>query len=148
MLDLLELYTHHRSSTSVGPDFPLDLFLNIRIPLNQEADSKKLPRFAYWKKRKAESNGVQANGNSSKKHKNNRDGRPAADVAGAGSSEPRALVNPLAPTAAHDAATTKSNERSRDSTIRFMLDSQQAQDERSAVEKYFKVEMEQYEVEE
>src|SRR5882757_9977047 len=37
LLDLLELYTHHRTSTVVGPELPVDTFLEVRIPLNLEA---------------------------------------------------------------------------------------------------------------
>ncbi|EEQ32541.1 RNA polymerase II C-terminal domain kinase beta subunit [Microsporum canis] len=144
ILDLLELYTHNRASTSVGPDFSLDLFLNIRIPLNEEADANNIPRFAYWKKRKAESNGV-SNGTSSKKSKNShhrhKDNHDTSTVHVA------PPVNPMMPTAAHDSV-AKANERSRDTAIRFMLNPEQAQSERETVAEYFKVEMEEYEVEE
>ncbi|EFE36657.1 uncharacterized protein ARB_04182 [Trichophyton benhamiae CBS 112371] len=142
ILDLLELYTHNRSSTSVGPDFSLDVFLNIRIPLNEEADSYKIPRFAYWKKRKAESNGI-SNGTSSKKSKNShhRHGKDRPET------PPAPPINPMMPTAAHDSV-AKAHERSRDTAIRFMLDPEQAQAERETVSAYFKVEMEEYEVEE
>ncbi|KAK2735708.1 RNA polymerase II C-terminal domain kinase beta subunit [Myotisia sp. PD_48] len=142
ILDLLELYTHHRSSTSVGPDFSLDLFLNIRIPLNQEADAENISRFAYWKKRKAEANGVQANG-SSKKHKNNH----RHNNERRGSKEMAPAVNPMTPTVAHDTG-AKISERGRESTVRFILHPEQAQAERSTVAEYFRVEMENYEVEE
>ncbi|KAK7897207.1 RNA polymerase II C-terminal domain kinase beta subunit [Exophiala xenobiotica] len=48
MLDLLELYTHHRTSTAVGPDFPVDTFLTVRIPLNVESEEKKIARYTEW----------------------------------------------------------------------------------------------------
>ncbi|KAL2433563.1 hypothetical protein ABEF95_005982 [Exophiala dermatitidis] len=48
LLDLLELYTHHRTMTSVGPDFPVDRFLEVRIPLNVESEEKRLPRYTEW----------------------------------------------------------------------------------------------------
>ncbi|KAK2879562.1 hypothetical protein FQN49_000755 [Arthroderma sp. PD_2] len=147
ILDLLELYTHNRASTSVGPDFSLDLFLNIRIPLNEEADSNKIPRFAFWKKRKAESNGVQSNGTSSKKVKNHHRHHKDTNDTSTHAEHPAPLVNPMMPTAAHDSV-AKANERSRDTAIRFMLNPEQAQLERATVAEYFKVEMEQYEVEE
>ncbi|WEW61770.1 RNA polymerase II C-terminal domain kinase beta subunit [Emydomyces testavorans] len=141
ILDVLELYTHHRNSTSVGPDFSIDTLLNIRIPLNQEADSKKLPRYAYFNKRKPDTNGVRApNGSKRDREKNNR------NVAGPAAKE-TPPINPLAPTAAHDPA-QRANERGRETTIRFMLNPEQAKAERSTVEQYFKVEMEEYEVEE
>ncbi|KAF3483519.1 C-type cyclin [Arthroderma uncinatum] len=148
ILDLLELYTHNRASTSVGPDFSLDLFLNVRIPLNEEADANQIPRFAYWKKRKADSNGVQSNGTSSKKAKNNHHhhNKDTNDTS-TSTEHPALLVNPMMPTAAHDSV-AKANERSRDTAIRFMLNPEQAQSERATVAEYFKVEMEEYEVEE
>lgn len=138
LLDILELYTHHRNATTVGPDFSLDTFLNIRIPLNQEADSKKLPRYAYFNKRKPETNGVKATNGSKRDGDKNNKNATVKDI-------PR--VNPLAPTAAHDPG-QRSNEKGRESTIRFMLNQEQAKAEKSTVEQYFKVEMEQYEVEE
>ncbi|EEP78412.1 predicted protein [Uncinocarpus reesii 1704] len=141
MLDLLELYTHHRNSTSIGRDFSIDTLLNIRIPLNREADSKKLTRYGYYNKRKPDTNGVRAiNGSGKNRDKDNRNATGSAP-------KDTTRVNPLAPTAAHDPA-RPSNERGRDSTIRFMLDPEQARAEKETVEGYFKVEMEEYEVEE
>ncbi|KAI1931691.1 RNA polymerase II C-terminal domain kinase beta subunit [Ophidiomyces ophidiicola] len=139
ILDLLELYTHHRNSTSVGPDFSLDTLLNIRIPLNQEADSRKLPRYSNFAKHYPDANGVRAS-NGSRRDRDNPHKDGVAQTA-----KEASRFNPLAPTAAHD---TSNRERGRDATIRFMLDPEQAQAERSTVEQYFKVEMEQYEVEE
>ena len=130
MLDLLELYTHHRSLTSIGPDFPLDLFLTIRIPLNQEADSKRLPRFTYWKRSKSGSNGIRTSNGSKDSKDTSKDTPPP---------------NPMTPTAAH-AVKGKMGERGRDGTVRFILNPEQAREERATVAEYFKVEMEEYEV--
>lgn len=132
MLDLLELYTHNRSLTSIGPDFPLDLFLNIRIPLNQEADSKKFPRFTYWESKKSSTNSVKTSNGA----KYNGDGPKAGR-----------LANPLTPMAAHESR-SKAGERGREGTIRFMLYPEQAKAERETVAAYFKVEMEEYEEDE
>jgi CTD kinase subunit beta len=132
MLDLLELYTHHRGSTSVGPDSPLDLFLTIRIPLNQEADSQRLPRFTYWKRSRSGSNGIRTS-NGSKDSKD--------------TPKDTNLPNPMTPTAAH-AVKGKMGERGRDGTVRFILHPEQAREERTTVAEYFKVEMEEYEVDE
>lgn len=123
MLDLLELYTHHRSSTSVGPDFPLDAFLAIRITLNQEADTKKLARFTMWKKNRASANGSKAMNGSKDK-----------DIL---------PHNPMTPSSAVDKG--KVSERGRDGTVRFMLNPERAQTEKSMVSEYFKVEIEEYE---
>ncbi|KIW22447.1 uncharacterized protein PV07_12332 [Cladophialophora immunda] len=48
LLDLLELYTHHRTSTVIGPTFPVDTFLEVRIPLNLESEEKNIPRYTAW----------------------------------------------------------------------------------------------------
>ncbi|KAL1955007.1 hypothetical protein VTO42DRAFT_360 [Malbranchea cinnamomea] len=136
MLDLLELYTHHRFSTTIGPEYPLERFLEIRIPLNQEADAKKLPRYAYWTKEKTPANGV-TNGSKDSKHTSRN----------ASVQKQQPLVNPLMAAPAHEVA-GKRMERGRESTVRFMLDPEQAQAERDTVAKYFTVEMEEYEVEE
>ena len=47
LLDLLDLYIHYRPSTSINTT-PLDAFLQIRIPLNEEMDRKKLPRYTEY----------------------------------------------------------------------------------------------------
>ncbi|KAJ9364422.1 hypothetical protein DTO280E4_1668 [Paecilomyces variotii] len=123
LLDLLELYTHHRGSTSVGPSFPVDKFLTIRIPLNQEVDAKKLPRYTNW--RNGETNG-------------SRDGKdPAAKNV--------PTQNPLTPISATG---ERPKPGGRDGTVRFMLDPERAQDEKAIVSEYFKNEMEEYEIEE
>ena len=129
MLDLLELYTHSRTATSVGADFPTDEFLTIRIPLNQEADQKKLPRFAHWKKGRPSDGPGARPANGSKDHK---------EVAPA---------NPIAPVSV-TGERRKKGEHSHDTTIRFMLNPEQANAEKAVVSEYFKVEMEEYEVDE
>jgi hypothetical protein len=45
--DLLDLYIQHRASTALSP-LPLDIFLQVRIPLNEEMDRRKLPRYTNW----------------------------------------------------------------------------------------------------
>lgn len=42
------MYTHNRAATSIGHNFPADRFLNVRIPLNQEASENKYPRYTAW----------------------------------------------------------------------------------------------------
>ncbi|KAI9826017.1 MAG: hypothetical protein M1819_007472, partial [Sarea resinae] len=44
ILDLLDLYTHHRAATIVGQDHALESFIAIRITFNQESASLNLPR--------------------------------------------------------------------------------------------------------
>jgi len=142
MLDLLELYTHHRASTSVGPDFPLDLFLSIRIPLNQE----NLPRYTAWKKSKekpppsaptAAAAAVQTNGvvkatNGTKASPKDSPMSPPANMAPTSVNGTRGRIG----------------ERGRDGTVRFMLDPERERDEKSVVSEYFRIDEEEYEVEE
>ncbi|KAF2089647.1 cyclin-like protein, partial [Saccharata proteae CBS 121410] len=45
MLDLLDLYTHHRPTTLIGPSFHLDAYISVSITLNQEATASSLPRY-------------------------------------------------------------------------------------------------------
>jgi CTD kinase subunit beta len=123
LFDLLELYTHHRSQTSVGSEFPADRFLTVRIPLNQEASEQHIPRYAIWV------------------------GQPQKPSNGSGDhvQEPRP-THPLTPIAANGES-QRTGERGRDAAVRFMLDPACADDERRQVEPYFNVEMEEYEVE-
>jgi CTD kinase subunit beta len=131
LLDLLDLYTHNRANTAVGTEFPLEAFLTIRIPLNQEADSKNLPRFTHWKDLKSSvSNGSKHNKQSTpnKGKEKDVDIRPA---------------NPLTPVSATDEKPLI-HERGRDGTVRFMLDPERAEDEKKVVSGYFKDEVEEY----
>ena len=48
LLDLLDLYIHSRASTTIANTIPLDAFLQVRIPLNEEMDRKKLPRYTEY----------------------------------------------------------------------------------------------------
>ncbi|OJJ72977.1 hypothetical protein ASPBRDRAFT_123456 [Aspergillus brasiliensis CBS 101740] len=126
LLDLLELYTHNRGHTTVGPHFPADRFLTVRIPLNTEAESQKLPRYTNWVPEPRESKA--ANGD-----------KAAKDAA--------TKLHPLTPVAANGDR-PRATEKGRDGAVRFMLDPECADAEKSHVAAYFKVEMEEYEVEE
>lgn len=62
LVDVLDLYTHHRMSTLVGPEYPLEAFIDIRIGLNRESSDNKYPRYTEW----IEANDIKSttNGNS------------------------------------------------------------------------------------
>lgn len=49
LMDLLELYTHHRQHTTVGPEFTLETYIQTRIGLNSESNAASLPRFTAFK---------------------------------------------------------------------------------------------------
>ncbi|KAJ5477326.1 hypothetical protein N7539_007470 [Penicillium diatomitis] len=129
ILDLLELYTHNRSSTKVGPDFPADHFLQVRIPLNQEVKEKRLPRFT-------------TPGNPDGLPEQN-DTQPQAQPDGRTKAQngPQHPLTPMTATGERRGA----NERDRDAAVRFMLDPACAESEKRQVAEYFKVETEQYE---
>ncbi|GES60397.1 cyclin-like protein [Aspergillus terreus] len=124
LLDLLELYTHNRSSTTVGPHFPADRFLTARIPLNKEAEAQHLPRFTHAD-----------------------DDRPSTNGARLPSVAPGPRLHPLVPVAANGER-PRPGEKGRDGAVRFMIDPERADAEKALVAEYFKVEMEEYEVEE
>ncbi|KAJ5145561.1 uncharacterized protein N7515_000125 [Penicillium bovifimosum] len=115
LCDLLELYTHHRPHTTVGPEFQPDRFLNVRIPLNQEASEQNIPRYTSWIE-------PQKNGSAVKQ-------RP---------------LHPLTPVAANGER-QRTGERGRDAAVRFMLDPACADEEKRQVAAFFKVDMEEYE---
>lgn len=135
LLDLLELYTHNRSATTVGPHFPADRFLTVRIPLNKEAEEQNLPRYT----------------NSIDEDKLTKDSRkgPATNSSKTEKGAPTtgALHHPLIPVTANGER-PKPGEKGRDAAVRFIVDSEYAAAEKTQVAEYFKVEMEEYEVEE
>ncbi|KAL4815893.1 Fructosamine kinase-domain-containing protein [Aspergillus spinulosporus] len=134
LLDLLELYTHNRGATNVGPHFPADRFLTVRIPLNKEAEEQKLPRYT--------------NSTDEGKQKNSRKG-PTTNGSKTEKSAPTtgALHHPLIPVTANGER-PKPGDKGRDAAVRFIVDSEYAAAEKTQVAEYFKVEMEEYEVEE
>jgi CTD kinase subunit beta len=105
--------------TSVGPDFPADQFLKVRIPLNQEARDKQLPRYTGR-------------------------GTPAPAEESGARQRP---LHPLTPLAANGDRRGESG-RGRDAPLRFILDPAWAEQEGLQVSEFFKVETEEYEVEE
>ncbi|KAI9807459.1 MAG: RNA polymerase II C-terminal domain kinase beta subunit [Piccolia ochrophora] len=139
LLDLLDLYTHHRASTLVGPHHPLETFINIRITLNQEASSRTYPRYtvssSYSKKRR-------------RKQRQGTNGTGAAHrSAGAQQPDTHSPPPPIGSTSATGArATGRVGERGLEGTVRFMLDGERARDEKEVVARFFRVEYEDVEV--
>ena len=125
LLDLLDLYTHHRASSAVGPLYPLEAFINIRIGLNQEASAAKIPRYASYA---SEGTAKAQNGSNGAKPRNG--------------AHPKTPTTPATQTPA-----SAMGSHSQDVTVRFMLDAARARDERNEVDKYHKFEQEEYEVE-
>lgn len=98
LLDLLELYTHYQKQTVLGSEFPIDAFLEVRIPLNDELNSLKLPRFTEYMdiSRKPNINGV--NGTlSALSSGNNPNNIPIGSHRGSGNTSPSSRRNNLTP---------------------------------------------------
>jgi CTD kinase subunit beta len=134
LLDLLDLYTHHRSATSVGPSYTLEHFINIRIGLNQEASAAKIPRYSQYKSELVADAASTTNGAKSRN--------------GIDSTSPLTPATPVARSPGADQAPKSAiGIRGQNGTVRFMLDAARAHDERAEVEKFHKVEEEEYEVE-
>ncbi|KAI4910261.1 hypothetical protein J4E90_007694 [Alternaria incomplexa] len=134
LLDMLDLYTHHRSATSVGPSYTLEHFINIRIGLNQEASAAHIPRYSQYKSEQAADAEGTANG-----------AKPRNGI------DPTSPLTPATPVAlspgADQAPKSAIGIRGQNGTVRFMLDAARAHGERAEVEKFHKVEEEEYEVE-
>lgn len=135
LLDLLDLYTHHRSSTSVGPLYTLETFIDIRIGLNQEAAASNIPRYSLYASETPSDSQAPANGS-----------RPRNGI------DPTSPLTPATPGTISSPNTAQPPTsaigiRGQNGTVRFMLDAARARDERNEVEKFHKVEEEEYEVE-
>lgn len=135
LLDLLDLYTHHRASTIVGQDHALETFISIRIALNQEASANKYPRHFQSHKKRSITNGAKAaNGIMDSKAK-----KPVTPTTSPRDESLRDITSPT--------ANGGSKPGLKEGTVRFMLNPQRARDEKNAVAEFFKVEEEEYEVE-
>jgi CTD kinase subunit beta len=134
LLDLLDLYTHHRGSTAVGPLYTLEAFINIRIGLNQEASAANIPRFALYASDAASDAQTTTNG--------------AKPRNGIGPTSPNTPTTPgtISPGNAQ-APTSAIGVRGQNGTVRFMLDAARARNEHEEVDKFHRVEEEEYEVE-
>jgi len=118
-------------STSVGPLYSLETFIDIRIRLNQEASAANIPRYALYA---SETTSQNTNGATPK---------PRNGV------EPTSPFTPATPGAispSTGAPTSATGIRGQNGTVRFMLDAARANREHAEVDKYYKVEEEEYEV--
>ena len=126
LLDLLELYTHYQKLTVAGPDFSVDAFLNVRIPLNDELNEKNLPRYTTYIDRRpqtssngtAKTNGVDAKPKDQVSPKNGTPSDRDGNTVNGNGVKPRV------------------GERGRDGTVRFMLNPDREQEEKKVVDEY------------
>lgn len=134
LLDLLDLYTHHRSLTAVGPLYTLEAFIDVRIGLNQEASAAKISRYALYA---SDTNPDTQQSTNGLKTRNGIDPTSPLTPATPGTVSPG---NAQPPTSAIGV-------RGQNGTVRFMLDAARARDERVEVDKFHKIEEEEYQVE-
>ncbi|MCJ1381179.1 RNA polymerase II C-terminal domain kinase beta subunit [Xylographa soralifera] len=139
LLDLLDLYTHHRTQTTVGQEYPIETFIAIRITLNQEASANDYPRYTNSVKKRSLINGNKA-ANGTKDNKSATSPLSPQDTL-ASDGKSSVTLSPEAAAGARVRAGLK------EGTVRFMLDPERARDEKKIVAEYFKVEEEEYEVE-
>lgn len=124
-MDLLDLYTHHRVATLVGPDHALDTFIAVRINLNQEASTSNFPRYTEWIDAPT---AATPGANDSKKTAKPTNGTTATATPNS--------ISPQSPSRGSGSV----GERGKDGTVRFMLDAVRAKDEKNVVKEYFRAE--------
>ncbi|PNS16801.1 CTD kinase subunit beta [Sphaceloma murrayae] len=145
LLDLLELYTHSRGATAVGPEYPIETFIAIRITLNKEATAANLPRYSeYTEDSRTEApkaNGVTTNGTKPSP------ASPATPLNAPSTVQQSPAQPDSAATASPGlgAAVRTRQAEQRNGTVRYMLDAQRAHSEKDTVASYFKEEWEEYE---
>lgn len=142
MLDLLDIYTHYQKSSIIGPLYPTETFINIAKGLTQELQESQTHRFTDFVE------GPNLNGLRGLK-------TPKTPITPASPADAR-NVNGNGNSAASPAAQSPGSAASsrnghgakvQNGTVRFMLDSEQANREKQTVSEYFKNEYEDYEVE-
>ena len=132
MLDLLDLYTHFQKSSVIGPSYDIDKFIQLKIQLNQGVEDGR-----YTEEHEApKTNGVRSNLKT-----------PTTPITPASPSDTRLKdgVSPLSPRSG--SSRRGLGARGQEGTVRFMLDAEKVKQEQEAVNEYFKVEYEDYEIE-
>jgi len=133
LVDMLDLYTHHRVATLIGPDYPLETFINIRITLNQEAAEHTYPRYTEWQDPKPAATPPTPPLEEKKKTGIRlANGKIIA-------TKPSPPPSPMSPGPDPvPSQTMPPGERIREGTIRFMLDPERAKDEKSVLTEFFR----------
>lgn len=131
LLDLLDLYTNYGPQTSVGPKFPIDTFLDVRIRLNDELSTRRIPRYTEHvdtsqiprKADKAGYAGAVTNGVLSSP--NGMNGRLKASPA-----------SPATPRPSTPGIRQRAGERGKEGTVRFMLNPDREMEEKEVTRMY------------
>jgi CTD kinase subunit beta len=136
VLDLLDLYTHFQKSSIAGQKYNIEMFIQIRIKFNQEVDQTPgLTRYTEWHESN-KTNGMKANVKT-----------PKTPITPASPSEVRTNGASPATLSPRSSGSRGIGARGQDGTVRFMLDAEQARQERETVNEFHRVEYEEYEVE-
>ncbi|KEF55172.1 uncharacterized protein A1O9_08826 [Exophiala aquamarina CBS 119918] len=142
LLDLLELYTHHRNQTAIGPEFSVDTFLEVRIPLNQESEERRLPRFTEWLKTPNEKNiqghghgGLNGTANGSHSRSSSKNVSPK-DITSPSTNSSSGVGSGSTAATSVPGGRPRIGERGREGTIRFILNPDREMEEREVVETF------------
>ena len=141
LLDLLDLYTHFQKSSIIGPSHNIDKFIQLRIKLNQEIEEDPILSRYTEQHEAPKTNGFRSSIKT-----------PKTPITPASPSDTRINGKDIASPATLSPRSSGSGRknmgtRGQDGTIRFMLDAEQAKQEKETVAEYFKVEYEEYEIE-
>lgn len=155
LLDLLDLYTHHRPHTPIGQTFPLDNIIAIRIELNKESSANGYERYTEWHSSSTDDSAIspKAANKSLTNGAASRNGTTPASPAienGGRRNTPSTTLSSTSPAGISPsavAATRAIGARGQSGTVRFMLDAAREREEKEQVDRYFRVEEEEYEVE-
>ena len=136
LLDLLDLYTNYQKHTTVGAEFPLEAFLEIQIPLNEEMNTKKQPRYTEYL-------------NPDRLHSRADPAGYAIATTNGVTPKPQGLnglhngrfkTSPTSPATPITPGTPglrqKAGERGKEGTVRFMLNPDQERDEKKTIKLY------------
>lgn len=148
LLDLLELYTHHRTSTAIGSDFPVDTFLEVRIPLNLESEDKRIPRYTAWVETSSDRDanvnatpgfgaaGINGSANGSHSRSSSKNVSPKDVTSPSTNSSSGIGSGSTAATSVPGGAglRQRAGERGREGTVRFILHPEREREERAVVE--------------
>lgn len=140
VLDLLDLYTHFQKSTVIGPQYPQETFINLRIKFNQQMINMGLPRYTEY------AGDLIKNGNKSNVKTPNTPITPASPADAKVTAKDVYSPATLSPRSA-GSGRLGMGARGQDGTIRFMQDASKAKEEKKVVDEYYKEEFEEYEVE-
>lgn len=139
----------------VGPDYPVDAFLEVRIPLNLESEERRLPRYTAWiEKPPTAPGGAHAgiNGANGSHPHHHHHGKPHSRASSSKNVSPRDVTSPRSTnsgsgtTAATSVAAgagaatpgirQRAGERGREGTVRFILNPDREREEKAIIQSY------------